>query len=120
MCSAHFESSLKNIFAAKNMEANIVAYAQCSWITEVSNDALIMKNFTMSHSIRLAIFNDYSKMKLLAVAKTRFVFWIIMLKRFKVIKINLQDWSLIIDGTCIAMMMWDKHNLLKRVLNDLW
>ena len=38
-----------------------------------------------------AMFNDYSKMKLLVVEDTRFASWIIMLKRFKVIKKNLQD-----------------------------
>ena len=47
-------------------------YAQYSWITEVSNDTLIMKNFIMNHSMRLVMFNDYSKMKLLAVVETRF------------------------------------------------
>ena len=79
------------IFLTKNTESNDVIYAQCSWITEVSNDALIMKNFIMNHSMRLAMFNDYFKMKLLAVAETRFASRIIMLKRFKVIKRNLQD-----------------------------
>jgi len=64
--------ALKNIFAAKNNEANAIVYAQCSWIMEFSNDALIMKNFIMSHFMKLAMFNDHSKMKLLAVAKTRF------------------------------------------------
>jgi len=44
----------------------------------------------MNHSMRLVMFNDYSKMKLLVVVETRFVFWIIMLKRFKIIKRNLQ------------------------------
>jgi len=81
--------ALKNIFEAKNTEANAVIYAQCSWITGVSNDVLIMKNFIMNHFLRLAMFNDYFKMKLLAVADTRFASWIIML--LKVIKRNLQD-----------------------------
>jgi len=61
--------ALKNIFAAKNTEANTVAYTQCSWITDVSNDVLIINNFIMNHSMRLAMFNTYSKMKLLAVAE---------------------------------------------------
>jgi len=74
----------------KNTEADVVAYAQCGWITEASNDALIIKNFIMNHSMRLAIFNDYTKMKLLVIAETRFASWIIMLKRFKVIKKSLR------------------------------
>ena len=70
--------ALKNIFTAKNTKANVVLHAQCSKITEVLN--------VMNHSISLAMFNAYSKMKLLAVVETRFASWIIMLKRFKVIK----------------------------------
>ena len=63
LCVVHtLNLALKNIFAAKNTEANVVVYAQCSWIMEVSNDALIMKNFIMNHFMRLVIFNDYSKM----------------------------------------------------------
>jgi len=72
-CIVHtLNLALKNIFATKTTEVNVAVYAQCSWITEVSNDALIMKNFIMNHSMRLAMFNDYSKMKLLAMAGTRF------------------------------------------------
>ena len=74
LCVVHTPNlALKNIFAVKNTETNVVTYAQCSWITEVSNDALIMNNFIMNHSMRLAMFNDYFKMKLLVVAEIRFV-----------------------------------------------
>ena len=64
--------TLKNIFAGKNTKKNVIPYAQYSWITEVSNDVLIMKKFIMNHSMRIVIFNDYFKMKLLAVGETRF------------------------------------------------
>ena len=64
--------TLKNIFAAKNTKANAIIYAQCNWITKVSNYALIMKFFIMNHSMRLVMFNNYSKMELLAVAETKF------------------------------------------------
>jgi len=83
--------ALKNIRAAKNTEANVVPYAQRNWITEVSDDVMMIKNFIMNHSMRLIMFNEYSKMNLLAIAETRFASWIIILKRFKVIKRNLQD-----------------------------
>ena len=88
-----FNLALKNICAIKNTEANAFAYAQCNWMTKVLNDALIIKNFIMNQSMRLAMFNDYSKMKtkFLAIVKTRFASWIIMLKKFKVIKRNIQD-----------------------------
>ena len=72
------------------------------------------EKFIMNHFMRLAMFNDYSKIKLLAVAETRFASWIIMLKSLKSSKETSKIWSLVIDGTYIWMMMWDKHNLLKR------
>jgi len=49
------------------------------------------------------MFNEYSKLKLLVIVETRFASWIIMFKRFKVIKRDLQDmvlseiWSLYRD-----------------------
>jgi len=64
--------ALKNICAGKNTKANVVTYEQYSWITKISNDALIIKNFIMNYSMRLVIFNDYSKMNLLAIAETKF------------------------------------------------
>ena len=106
--------ALKIICTVKNTEANVVAYVQCNWITEVSDDAMVIKNFIMKHSMRLVMFNEYSKLKLLAIAKTRFASWIIILKRFKVIKRGLQDmflsdrWSLYRDD------LEKKHNLLKK------
>jgi len=121
-CVVHtLNLALKNIFTDKNMEANVVAYAQYSRITEVSNDVWIMKNFIMNHFIRLVIFNDYSKMKLLAVAETRFASWIIMSKKFKIIKRNLQDlifsdrWNMYRDDD-VRQAQFVK----KKVINDLW
>jgi len=100
-CVVHtLNLALKNVCAAKNNEPNVVAYVQCNWITEVSDVATVIKNFIMNHSMRLVMFNEYSKLKLLAIAETRFSSWIIMLKRFKVIKKGLQgmifsdQWSL--------------------------
>jgi len=61
--------TLKNISAVKNTEANTLAYAQCNWITEISNDALVINNFIMNRSMRLAMFNKYFKMKLLVIAE---------------------------------------------------
>ena len=120
-CVVHtLNLALKNIFTDKNMEANVVAYAQYSRITEVSNDVWIMKNFIMNHFIRLVIFNDYSKMKLLAVAETRFASWIIMSKKFKIIKRNLQD--LIFSDRCMYRDddVRQAQFVKKKVINDLW
>ncbi|XP_020247901.1 uncharacterized protein LOC109825460 [Asparagus officinalis] len=121
-CVVHtLNLAVNNICAAKNTEANAVAYAQLHWITKISDDALFMKNFIMNHSMRLSIFNDFSKMKLLSIADTRFASWIIMLKRFKVVKRGLQDmvlsdrWSLYRDDDV------EKAQFVKeKVLDDLW
>ena len=67
----------------------------------------------------------YSKKKLLAVADTKFVSWIIILKRFKLIKRNLQDlvlsdrWNMYRDYDVgqaqfvkekVLDLQWDKIN----------
>lgn len=78
--------ALKNICAAKNVETNQVAYDLCNWINIVHGDALQIKHFVMSHSMRLAMYNRFSSLKLLSVADTRFASIIVTLKRFKLIR----------------------------------
>ncbi|RZC17078.1 Malate dehydrogenase 1, glyoxysomal [Glycine soja] len=73
---------------AKNTEKNNVVYEECSWITQIADDAMFVKNFVMSHSMRLSIFNS---LKLLSIAPTRFASTIVMLKRFKQLKKGLQE-----------------------------
>ncbi|KAL3019145.1 hypothetical protein AAZX31_05G066300 [Glycine max] len=67
---------------------NNVVYEECSWITQIADDAMFVKNFVMSHSMRLSIFNS---LKLLSIAPTRFASTIVMLKRFKQLKKGLQE-----------------------------
>lgn len=98
------------------MEENATTYEEFNWIIEVSGDALIIKNFIMNHFMRLVMFNEHVKMKLLAVANTRFASVIIMLKRFKVIKRGLQDLVLGDRWDMYKMMMWEKHYLLKKIV----
>ncbi|XP_077210351.1 uncharacterized protein LOC143845833 [Tasmannia lanceolata] len=83
--------TLKNICAAKNVEVNQIAYGECSWISDIAGDVMLVKNFIMNHSMRLAIFNDFNSLKLLSVAETRFASVIVMLKRFKLLKQSLQS-----------------------------
>ncbi|XP_057996523.1 uncharacterized protein LOC110669704 [Hevea brasiliensis] len=71
---------------AKNLETNQETYDVCHWITEIYGDALQIKNFIMNHSMRLAIYNRFSPLKLLSVADTHFASIVVMLKRFKLIK----------------------------------
>ncbi|KAH1241966.1 hypothetical protein GmHk_07G019414 [Glycine max] len=91
-CVVHtLNLALKNICAAKNTEKNNVAYEECSWITQIADDAMFVKNFVMSHSMRLSIFNSFNSLKLLSIAPTRFASTIVMLKRFKQLKKGLQE-----------------------------
>ena len=78
--------ALKNICAPKNVDNNRETYIVFEWITEVHGDALQIKNFIMNHSMRLAIFNRFSSLKLLSIADTRFASVVVMLKRFKLIR----------------------------------
>ncbi|XP_028551307.1 uncharacterized protein LOC110102601 [Dendrobium catenatum] len=83
-CVVHtLNLALKNICAAKNTEANEIIYAECHWITVVADDVVLIKNFIMNHSMRLSMFNDFSHLKMLAVAETHFASIIIMFRRFK-------------------------------------
>ena len=89
-CVVHTRNlALRNICAPKNSLQNEVAYNECNWIAQVSNEATFIRIFITNHSMRLAIFNSYSPLKLLAVAKTQFASIIIMLKRLFQVKHNL-------------------------------
>ena len=81
---------MKNIYAAKNTEKNEVTYEECSWITCIADDASFIHVFIMNHLMRLAIFNKFSRLKLLQVTDTRFASIVVMLKRLKLIKRCLQ------------------------------
>ncbi|KAH7543961.1 hypothetical protein JRO89_XS15G0072000 [Xanthoceras sorbifolium] len=73
---------------------------------------LALKNICSpsSHpSMRLTMFNDHSKLKLLSIAETRFASAIIMLKRFKQIKQSLEHMIADMDTPCLHLVYewWD-------------
>ncbi|XP_022869854.1 uncharacterized protein LOC111389199 [Olea europaea var. sylvestris] len=121
-CVVHtLNLALKNICAAKNVENNLITYEECNWITNLHDDVMIIKNFIMNHSMRLAMFNEFVPLKLLSVAKTRFASIIAMLKRFKLIQRGLQalviseKWSLYREDDMT------KASFVKlKVFDDLW
>lgn len=49
-----------------------------------------IKTFIMTHSMALAIFNEFSTLKLLSIGETRFASTVVMLKRIKLLKTALQ------------------------------
>ncbi|GAV81195.1 DUF659 domain-containing protein [Cephalotus follicularis] len=121
-CVVHtLNLDLKNICAAKNVESNQVAYEACSWISDIIGDVMMIRNFIMNHSMRLAMFNEFVSLKLLSVAETRFSSMVIMLKRFKLIKSGLQN--MVISDKWIIYR--DDHQgrartVKEKVLDDLW
>ena len=121
-CVVHtLNLALQNICMAKNIENNQLTYEECSWITDLAEDVVFVKNYIMNHSMRLAIFNEFVPLKLLSVASTRFASVLVMLKRFKLIKGSLQAmviserWSLYRDDDK------EKAKAVKDfVLDDIW
>ena len=75
--------ALKNICAPSTHPRYDDVMEQCGWISRVLSDASFIKNFIMSHAMRLSMFNNHCKLKLLSMVDTRFVSTIVMLKRFK-------------------------------------
>ncbi|XP_016178428.1 uncharacterized protein LOC107620835 [Arachis ipaensis] len=91
-CVVHtLNLALKDICAAKNTEKNNFVYQECSWITQIADDASFIKNFIVNHHMRLSIFNEFNTLKLLNVAPTRFASTIVMLKRFRLLKQGLKE-----------------------------
>ena len=70
-CVVHTRNlALRNICAPKNSLQNEVAYNECNWIAQVSDEATFIRIFITNHSMRLEIFNSYCPLKLLAIAET--------------------------------------------------
>ena len=121
-CVVHtLNLAMKNICSPNNVEANTLAYEQCSWIKDVHGDAIAIKNFIMNHNMRLSIFSKFTSLRLLSVADTRFAYIIVMLKRFKLIKTGLQamviseEWSSYREDDTV------KANFVKeKIVNDEW
>lgn len=121
-CVVHtLNLALQNICAAKNIENNQETFALCSWISDISADASMIKNFIMNHGMRLAIFNKFVPLKLLSVAATRFASILVMLKRMKLIKRSLQ--------AMVISEQWDSYReddvekasfVKMKVLDDIW
>ncbi|XP_077247572.1 uncharacterized protein LOC143887357 [Tasmannia lanceolata] len=121
-CVVHtLNLALKNICAAKNVEVNQIVYGECSWISDIAGDVMLVKNFIMNHSMRLAIFNDFNSLKLLSVAETRFASVIVMLKRFKLLKQGLQSMVISDKWNCYRDDDVGKAKFVKeKVLDDIW
>ncbi|XP_027364746.1 uncharacterized protein LOC113871850 [Abrus precatorius] len=121
-CVVHtLNLALKNICAARNIDGNENVFNECHWITLLVDDASFIKTFIMTHSMRLTIFNEFSSLKLLSVAETRFVSMLVMLKRLKLLKRALQN--------MVISDRWNSYreddvgkaaHVKELILNDIW
>ena len=122
-CVVHtLNLALKNIRAPSTHPRYDDVMEQCGWISRVSSDASFIKIFIMHHAMRLSMYNNHCKLKLLSVADTRFASTIVMLKRFKTIKRGLEQ--LVISEEC---EMYKEDDVVKakevkdKILNeDFW
>ena len=101
LCVVHtLNLALKNICAPSTHLRYDDVMEQCGWISRASSDASFINNFIMNHVMRLPMFNNHYKLKLLSMADTRFASTIVMFKRFKKIKRDLEqlviseDWEM--------------------------
>ena len=91
-CVVHtLNLALKSICAPSTHLRYDDAMEQCGWISWISSDTSFIKNFIMNHVMRLPIFNNHCKLKLLSVVDIHFSLTIVMLKRLKTIKIGLEQ-----------------------------
>ncbi|KAL6960515.1 hypothetical protein U1Q18_052485 [Sarracenia purpurea var. burkii] len=121
-CVVHtLNLALKNICAARNIERNEVTYLECSWISDVAGDVMMIRNFITNHFMRLAMYNEFVTLKLLSVAETRFASTIFMLKRIKLIKRGLQAMVISDKWSCYKEDDIGKARFVKeKVLDDVW
>uniref|UniRef100_A0ACD5X5U7 Uncharacterized protein n=1 Tax=Avena sativa TaxID=4498 RepID=A0ACD5X5U7_AVESA len=69
-CVVHtLNLAMKDICDPKNNEGG---NAELTWIKQAGEGAFYIKNYIMNHSMRLSMFNVFSKLKFLAIAETRF------------------------------------------------
>ncbi|CAL9086479.1 unnamed protein product [Musa textilis] len=66
----------------------------CSWISDTISDIVIIKGFIMNIFMRLIIFNEFMPLNLLSVVDTHLISIIVMLKEFKLIKVDFNLWLL--------------------------
>ncbi|XP_016647083.1 PREDICTED: uncharacterized protein LOC107880321 [Prunus mume] len=97
-CVVHtLNLALKSICSPKQ---NDDWYDKCSWISEIAADVGFIKFFIVNHNMRLTMYKDHCKLKLLSIAETRFASTLVMIRRFKEVKKGLEqmvispNWSL--------------------------
>jgi hypothetical protein len=111
-CVVHtLNLAMKNICEPKignnPSDEEVFVWQQLEFMHDVKTEAAMIKNFIMNHSMRLSMFNEFSHLKLLSIAETRFASVVCMLKRFVEVKSSLQQ-----------MVISDKWSIYKEVRDD--
>ncbi|XP_047309681.1 uncharacterized protein LOC124913102 [Impatiens glandulifera] len=121
-CVVHtLNLALKNICAPKNIESNEDVYVECHWITEVGDKALMIKNYILNHNMVLAMFNQFSPLKLISIAQTIFASILVILKRFKLVKRALESMVLCNEWSTYRECDPSKAQTIRStMLDDLW
>ncbi|KAL8456618.1 hypothetical protein ACS0TY_034738 [Phlomoides rotata] len=96
---------------------NVIGLVRLLLMTNV----VMIRNFISNHSMRLSMFTEFSKLKLLVVVDTRFPSMIIIIKRFRTVKGQLQSmviserWSMYREDNA------EKARIVKeKLLDDGW
>ncbi|XP_034217389.1 uncharacterized protein LOC117628957 [Prunus dulcis] len=89
LCVVHtLNLVLKSICSPKQ---NDDWYDKCSWISEIVADVGYIKFFIVNHNMRLTMYKDHCKLKLLSIAETRLASTLVMIGRFKEVKEGLEQ-----------------------------
>ena len=124
-CVVHtLNLAMKNICEPKlprtPTDEDMHVWSQLEFINNVKVEATMIKNFIMNHGMRLSMFNEYSHLKLLSIAETRFASVVCMLKRFVEVKAALQHmvisdkWSIYKEDASTA------QHVKEKILSDVW
>ncbi|KEH38421.1 hypothetical protein MTR_2g070750 [Medicago truncatula] len=68
-------NNILDTLCANNIDGNENVYNECNWITKVVDDVSFIKTFIMTHSMALAILNEFSTLKLFSIGEI-YVFYV--------------------------------------------
>jgi len=61
-------------------DEEMVVWRELEFMHDVKTEAALIKNFIMNHGMRLSMFNQFSRLKLLSIAETRFASVVCLLR----------------------------------------
>ncbi|WVZ75381.1 hypothetical protein U9M48_023437 [Paspalum notatum var. saurae] len=101
-------------------DEDLFVWGQLEFIYNIKAEASMIKNFIMNHGMRLSMFKEFSHLKLLSIAETRFASVVCVLKRFVEVKTALQH--MVISDKCRNYKDDDPTAQIvkENVLSDVW